>query len=202
MCSAQHLPQQSDAIGRYTAASIGQHRAVDVLQRLHLAISLDRRAHRLRPRRDQQRHRRLCMPCSLRLLGDIGGAAHILIGGIGAAADQRGRDWSMNPFLESATSAASRDIGRARSGECGPTIWGSSFDRSSSTTLVVVFALGERFDLVVGFQQIAGAARTAAPGRVGRSRGDIEPCARRLGTSTWWRRAPLPYWRSSPCRWR
>ena len=38
------------------------------------------------------------------------------------------------PFAGSATSAASREIGRARSGECGPTTCGSSCARSSAST--------------------------------------------------------------------
>ena len=37
-------------------------------------------------------------------------------------------------FRASRTSAASCEIGRARSGECGPTTWGSSRVRSSSST--------------------------------------------------------------------
>ncbi len=43
--------------------------------------------------------------------------------------------WSRNPLLASRTSAASLPIGRARSGECGPTTYGSSVERSSSTTV-------------------------------------------------------------------
>ena len=41
---------------------------------------------------------------------------------------------SRNAFFGSATSAASLPIGRARSGECGPTIYGSRVDKSSFTT--------------------------------------------------------------------
>ena len=40
---------------------------------------------------------------------------------------------STNWLRSSWTSAARREIGRARSGECGPTMWGSSFDRSITT---------------------------------------------------------------------
>ena len=40
------------------AAGIGQHGAADVLQRLHLPVALDRRAHQLRARRYHERHRR------------------------------------------------------------------------------------------------------------------------------------------------
>ncbi len=80
------------------AAGIGEHRPVDVLQRLHLAVALDRRAHRLRSRRHQKRRGRLD-PVRLRLLGDIGRTAHILVGGIGAAADQCRRDPVDKPVL-------------------------------------------------------------------------------------------------------
>ena len=41
---------------------------------------------------------------------------------------------SMNSFEESATSAANSEIGRARSGECGPTTCGSRVVRSILTT--------------------------------------------------------------------
>ena len=42
---------------------------------------------------------------------------------------------SGNPLPASRTSAASVPIGRARSGECGPTTYGSSFERSRWTTV-------------------------------------------------------------------
>jgi hypothetical protein len=41
---------------------------------------------------------------------------------------------STNPLDGSTTSAASSEMGRARSGEDGPTIYGSSRDRSTSST--------------------------------------------------------------------
>ena len=67
---------------------------------------------------------------------DIGGrAAHVLVGGVGAATDVSAVDIvSTDPLAGSAISAARREIGRARSGLCGPTTCGSSIDRSSAIT--------------------------------------------------------------------
>ena len=45
------------------------------------------------------------------------------------------------------------EIGRARSGECGPTMCGSSFERSSSTHAVVILR-GIGLDLRIGFEQV------------------------------------------------
>ena len=44
-----------------------------------------------------------------------------------AAESRTGQSWSR-------ASAPMRDTGRARSGVCGPTMWGSSVERSSSIT--------------------------------------------------------------------
>src|SRR4030095_3743754 len=68
------------------AASIRQNDAVDVFERLHLAIAFDGGAHLFRSGRDQKGHG--CLDAvRLRLLCHICRAAHILIGGIGATAD-------------------------------------------------------------------------------------------------------------------
>ena len=60
-------------------------------------------------------------PCALACSRDVGGAAHVLVRGVRAAADQRRRDAvDGSRSSRSATSAASCESGRARSGECGP----------------------------------------------------------------------------------
>ena len=69
------------------ATGVRQDNAVDVLEGLHLPVALDRRAHLLRAGRDQEGHRRL-EAVRLRLLGHVRRAAHVLVGGIGAAADE------------------------------------------------------------------------------------------------------------------
>ena len=58
---------------------------------MHLAVALDRGAHLLGARSHHQRHRGV-QAVRFRLLRDVGGATHVLVGRVGAAADQRGRD--------------------------------------------------------------------------------------------------------------
>ena len=86
------------------AAGIRQHGCVDVLERLHLSVALDRGAHLLRTWRDQQWHG--CLDAVRgRLRSNVGGAAHVFVRRVGAASDQ-----SRGDFIDKAV-AAVRDLG-------------------------------------------------------------------------------------------
>ena len=67
-------------------ARIGEYRGVNVEQRGHLPVALDCGAHLLGAGRYHERH---CgrYACRLRLLGDIGCAAHVFVGRVRATAD-------------------------------------------------------------------------------------------------------------------
>ena len=92
-------------------------------------------------------------PVRLRLLGDVGGAAHILVGGIGAAADQRGRDLVDKPILRVGDLGGelgdrSRPVGRMRADDVGFELGQVELDHA-----VVVFRrIG--LDLLVGLEQM------------------------------------------------
>ena len=68
-------------------AGVGEYRGADVLQRLHLTVALDSRPDLFRAWGDQQPYCGLCPVC-LGLVRNVGGAAHVLVGRVGAAADK------------------------------------------------------------------------------------------------------------------
>ena len=72
-------------------AGVGEHCRTDVLEGLQLAVPLDGRAHLLGARGDEVRHSGF-QPAGVRLPGHIGRAAHVLVGGVGATADQGRRE--------------------------------------------------------------------------------------------------------------
>src|SRR5262249_38328875 len=72
-------------------AGIRQYRRVNLLERVHLAIPLDSGAHLLRAWGDHKGHRRI-HAVRMRLLCYVRGTTHVLVGGIGAAPDERRRD--------------------------------------------------------------------------------------------------------------
>ena len=78
-----HPPPLSDA----GAAGVSQHGGVDVGKGLHLAVALDGGAYLLGAGGNHKRHRRPDA-VGLGLLGNVGGTAHVLVGGVGAAADE------------------------------------------------------------------------------------------------------------------
>ena len=144
-------------------AGVGQHGAVDVLQRLHLAVALDRRAHLLGARRHQERHGGL-EAVRLGLLGDVGGAAHILVGRVGAAADQRRRDLVDELVLRighlgGELGDRARAVGRMRADDVGLELGQVELDDA-----VVVF-LGIGLDFLVRFEQMLVLLASAAPDR-------------------------------------
>ena len=70
------------------SAGVGQHGRASGLEGLNLTVALDRGADLLRARRHQQG----CAEFESGfggLAGDVGGAAHVLVGGVGAGANQR-----------------------------------------------------------------------------------------------------------------
>ena len=177
------------------AAGVGQHRAVDGLQRLHLAVALDRGAHLLGARRDQERHRGLDA-VRLRLLGHVRRRGSC----------PRRRSWcscrsarveiaSTNSLLGSCHFAPARRGDRAAPGRASAgrrRAARASTGRSRTHAVVVVLGMG--FDLGIGARGGGVFARPAAPARRGRSRAGTSPCARRRGRSRWWRRARRPCW--------
>ena len=173
-------------------AGVGEDGAVDVLERLHLAVALDGGAHLLGARSDQERHRGL-EAVRLGLLGHVGGAAHVLVRGVGAAADQGRRDrvreavrgighLGGEPARSGARGRASAGRPRAAPASTGR---GAPRGRSASPDSPRPPRRGPAD---------ADAARPAAPGRPGPWRAGRRPSARRRGTWRSWRRARPPCW--------
>ena len=120
------------------------------------------------PGRDQERHRGL-EAVRLGLLGDVGGAAHVLVGGVGAAADQRGRDRVDEAVLRVAHLGGelrdrARAVGRMRADDVRLQLRQIDLDDA------VVVLLGVGLDLRVGLEQMlvllsaSGASAAAAGG--------------------------------------
>ena len=181
-CARRHCPMQGpQALASTTCA--------DVLQRLHLAVALDGGAHLLGARRDHQRHRRL-EAVRLGLRGDVGGAAHVLVGRVGAAADQGRRDRvdgsrSRVRHLGGELGDRTRPVGRVRSDDVRLERREVELDHAV-VVLLRVASTSRRREQVPA---LSPSGQLAAPVAAGTS-----PCARQPGTSRWWRRARRPCW--------
>ena len=121
-------------------------------RRLHLAVALDCRAHLLGAGGHEERHGGF-EPVRLRLLGDIRGAAHILVGRVGAAADQRGRDLVDKAVLRvghlgGELGDRARPVGRMGTDDVGLELGEIELDDA------VVVLRGIGLDLLVRFEQM------------------------------------------------
>ncbi len=73
------------------SAGVGEHRGTDLLEGFQLTVALDRRADLLGARRHEVWDGGL-PPMQACLFGHVGRTAHILVGGVGATADECSRD--------------------------------------------------------------------------------------------------------------
>ena len=179
------------------AARVGEHGRADRLEVGEQAVALDRGAHLLGARRDEQR----------RLHPQAGGAAP------GARRARRGRCPRTTSSCTSrrarsdvdrvallAAASPTSEIGRSRSGVCGPTRCGSSSSRSMSITRSKKRS-GSSIDLGVDAEvlgvRVGEVGERLAAGRL-QVRGRR---VRRRGTASTWRRSRRPCCRSWPCRW-
>ena len=160
MSSRFHCPMQGRRRSRARGAPI-------VREVLQLAVAPDRLVDLLGAGRHPELASSPSAPFARRLARDVGGALEILVRGVRAAADQRARTASPDTVLRRVRRQL-REIGRARSGVCGPTTCGSSVERSISTTSSKNFS-GSALDLRIRAQQLRVRVRELrerlAPGR-------------------------------------
>ena len=164
----------------------------------HDAVALDGLVDALGARRDQEGG--LGLEAGLeRLGGDVGGALHVLVGGVRARADERGLDRrraSPPSSPRRRVRLGPRAVGRVRAHDVRLELGQVDLDH-----LVVVFLRDPRGPPDPRRDACGGPRRARACHR-DQSRGDRRPCGRRSGTARWWRRAPRPCCRWCPCRWR
>ena len=131
----------------------------------------------------------------VRLRGDVGGAAHVLVRRVGAAADQRGRDRIDKAVPASATSAASlRDRARAvRRVRADDVRLERRRDRARARGRSTRSGFG--LDLRVRREQVLDCCSTSGTSVAAAGRAQIARHALvGTGRSKSWRRAPRPCW--------
>ena len=147
----------------------------------HLAVALDGGAHLLRARGDQERAPPHSRRAPMRLLGHVRGAAHVLVGGVGAAADERRRDRVDKLFFACHLGGELRSDGHGLA-SAGRRCAAPASERSIVYDAVEVTAR-DRPRPRVGREEravlVASQLRPARPGQCGEV---ASPCARRLGS--------------------
>ena len=174
------------------SAGVGEDGGVDGLEGCHLSVALNGRADLLGAGGDHEGRRR-CDIVLAGLVGDVGGAAHVLVGGVGAAADEGGVDGVDKAVGTVGDLGGEHGYGAGPVGRVGPDYVGLE-GREVDLDEPVEVGRGIVDDL-----SIRGHEGRVGVGEVGeiapvRWRGGIAPCARRMGIRRWSRRAPRPCW--------